>query len=203
MMTCKHKSTIIENEAQIQFALKECKRKWKPNIAQVAKQFGVACTTLSHHVSRHKSRQETHEDTQIITCTEENELAQWITILSQTGFAPQHIKVQQMAEAICKHRTHFVNDESTEHIEYPPLGQDWVCNFLNCHLHLQTIVRKPIETSRMEGTTIDTLKPWFDMVCQEVLNNPEVDFENIYNMDELGFSIGTIKAGHVITNKHI
>ena len=33
-----------------------------------------------------------------------------------------------------------------------------------------------------------------------MVNDPDVLLENIYNMDESGFSIGTIKAGRVIVD---
>ena len=42
------------------------------------------------------------------------------------------------------------------------------------------------------------LRKWFDAFEEEVVNDPDVLLENVYNMDESGFSIGTIKAGRVI-----
>ena len=33
-----------------------------------------------------------------------------------------------------------------------------------------------------------------------MVNDPDVLLENVYNMDESGFSIGTIKAGCVIVD---
>jgi len=36
-----------------------------------------------------------------------------------------------------------------------------------------------------------------------VVNDPDVLLENVYNMDKSGFSIGTIKAGHVIVDSKV
>ena len=47
------------------------------------------------------------------------------------------------------------------------------------------------------------LKKWFDAFYEEVETDPEVLRENVYNMDESGFCIGTIKAGRVIINASI
>ena len=47
------------------------------------------------------------------------------------------------------------------------------------------------------------LEKWFDAFYEEVETDPEVLLENVYNMDESGFSIGTMKAGRVIINASI
>ena len=44
---------------------------------------------------------------------------------------------------------------------------------------------------------------WFSVYQAEVLNDPKVLDENVYNMDESGFSIGTIKAGRVVVDSQI
>ena len=71
------------------------------------------------------------------------------------------------------------------------------------HTHLQTIVGKTIEASRIKGTSLEILQKWFDAFEQEVLNDPQVTLENIYNMNESRFSIGVIKAGHVIIDSRM
>src|SRR5947207_15731318 len=108
-----------------------------------------------------------------------------------------------MAESIRKCRLHAVNDDIMTRIEYPPLGHDWFTNFLGRHPHLKTIVGQTIESSRIQGTLPNVLKKWFDAFYEEVETDPEVLLENVYNMDESGFSIGTIKAGCVIVNTSI
>ena len=76
-------------------------------------------------------------------------------------------------------------------------------NFLRRHPELKTVVGKTIEKSRIKGTSAEVLKKWFDAFQREVINNENVLPENVYNMDESGFSIGTINASRVIVNTQI
>ena len=82
--------------------------------------------------------------------------------------------------------------------EYALLGQDWVRNFICRHPQLQTVVGKTIESARIERTNPEKLKQWFNEFEKEVINDPDVLIENVYNMDESGFSIGSIKVRRVI-----
>jgi len=70
-----------------------------------------------------------------------------------------------MAESI---RLCAVNDDTMTHVEYPPLGRDWVTNFIGRHPHLKTIVGQTIESSRIQGTLPNVLKKWFDAFYEEV-----------------------------------
>ena len=105
-----------------------------------------------------------------------------------------------MAEAIRNHCLREINDEYILLTEYALLGQDWVRNFIRCHPQLQTVVGKSIESSRIEGTMPETLQKQFNEYKEQVIDDPNVLMENVYNMDESSFSIGSIKAGHAIVD---
>jgi len=96
-----------------------------------------------------------------------------------------------------------VNDESVTLVEYPPLGKTWLKAFYGRHPQCQTVLAKPIEKARIEGTTPEILQKWFDAYQQEVVEDPDVRESNVYNMDESGFSIGAIKAGKVVVDKQV
>ena len=117
-----------------------------------------------------------------------------------TGFSPRHSLVREMSEAIWNRRLRAVNNENIELVEYPPLGRDWVRNFLNRHPQFKTVVSWTVDSVRIQGTSPEVLRKWFDAFEEEVVNDPDVLLENVYNMDESGFSIGTIKAGRVIVD---
>ena len=136
-----------------------------------------------------------------MTVAEEEELVQWMILkLTATGFAPKHTLVREMAEAIQNHRPREINDEYILLTEYAPFGQDWVRNFIRRHPQLQTVVGKSIESLRIEGTMPETLQKWFNEYKEQVIDNSNVPIENVYNMDESSFSIGSIKAGRVIVD---
>ena len=60
-----------------------------------------------------------------------------------------------------------------------------------------------IEASRIEGTSRERLEKWFTVYRKEVIEDPMVLDENVYNMDESEFSIETIKAGCVIIHSKL
>ena len=60
-----------------------------------------------------------------------------------------------------------------------------------------------IEKSRIEGTTADVLRQWFHACQLEIFDDPNGRIENVYNFDEAGFSIGTIKAGRVVIDRRV
>ena len=84
-----------------------------------------------------------------------------------------------------------------------PLGKNWVPNFIRRHPELKMVVGKTIDKARIKGTTVTTLQNWFDAFKKVVINDDDMHPENVYNMDESGFSIGTINASRVIVNTQI
>src|SRR5579859_4274623 len=71
------------------------------------------------------------------------------------------------------------------------------------HPELKTVVGKTINNACVKETTVDALKIWFDAYNREVIQDENVLFENVYNADESGFSIGTIQASRVIINSDV
>jgi len=83
------------------------------------------------------------------------------------------------------------------------LGKNWMQGFLRHHPQLKTVVGKMIEKARMKGTTQEVLQKWFDAFETVVIKDDDMSIGNVYNMDESGFSLGTINAGKVIINTQI
>jgi hypothetical protein len=110
--------------------------------------------------------------------------------------------VRYMAENIRQRRVINVNDQNNQHVHYDPIGEQWVSRFMGRHPELQTIIPRLIEASRVKDTSAEALQHWFDSVS-EAIAEYNIQPENIYNMDESGFSIGTIEASKVIINKYI
>src|SRR5437667_12720133 len=62
---------------------------------------------------------------------------------------------------------------------------------------------RTIQNARIKGTAVETLENWFQAFKKEVIDDKAVLRENVYNADESGFSIGTIKTSCVIINSQI
>ena len=105
-----------------------------------------------------------------------------------------------MAEAIRIQRIRKINTDESEHVSYPKLGKNWVSRFLKRHPNLHTVRGRSIEATRIRESSPEVLKKWFEEF-KRVIEELGVDIENIYNMDETGFSIGTIKSSNIIINK--
>ena len=83
------------------------------------------------------------------------------------------------------------------------LGCDWVWNFLHRHIKLKTVIGKTIKKSYIKGTSAEVLKKWFEAFEMKMIKDNDVLLENVYNMNESGFSIGTINITRVIVNTQI
>jgi hypothetical protein len=175
----------------------------KQSIPKLAKIYDVYRTTLNNPIRGRKSRREGRQKLQALSPAEENELIRWISKLTITGFSPPQKLVRKMAETIRNRRTRGINDASIRLIQYPPLGRHWIRNFIRRHPRLKTIIGQTIDASRIEGTRPEALRRWFDAYRVEVIEDPNVQMENVYNIDESGFSMGAIKAGRVVLDKEL
>ena len=86
-----------------------------------------------------------------------------------------------------------------ELVNYAPLGQRWVRHFLNRHPQLKSVTASSIDQNCTKDTSVDVLKKWFG-AFEDAMKRFNVKPQNVYNMDESGFAIGTIEATHVIIN---
>jgi hypothetical protein len=198
-MTRKLKPEMIESERRMSAAIEAVKLKQYISPEAAAPHFNVSAKTLRFRVNGRPSRQESRTTQQKVTPAAENELVQWITQLTITGYSPRHSVVREMAEEL---RLKYPPAEITNS-NIGPLGMDWVRNFLRRHPQLKTVVGKSIEKSRVDGTLPEILQNWFNIYNTEVIEDENITMENVYNADESGFSIGTIDASRVIVNTSV
>jgi len=86
-------------------------------------------------------------------------------------------------------------------VHYEPLGEYWVIRFMRRHPQLQTVLPRPIEGARVKDSSYEAINTYFKRIFS-VIEEYKIREENIYNMDESGFAIGTIEASKVIIDKH-
>jgi hypothetical protein len=77
------------------------------------------------------------------------------------------------------------------------LGRDWVPRFILRHPHLTVAIGRRIESVRMDRATKEVLNAWFD-AYKKVVQDCKITQGNTYNMDESGFSIGTMESTLII-----
>ena len=119
-----------------------------------------------------------------------------------TRYPARPSMVRYMAEHIRRQRVIGINDQNNQHIHYEPIGLQWVSRFMSRHPQLQIVVPRLIEATRVKDTSLEALQGWFDSISAAIAEY-NIQPENMYNMDESGFAIGTIEASKVIINKYI
>jgi DDE superfamily endonuclease/Tc5 transposase DNA-binding domain len=198
-----HKAAATE--VKIKEALQGIKDGIYKSAYDASKQLNLNNKTLNNRLTKKtKSRVEAREGQQILSKAEEQALVRWVTQITRSGHPARHPTVREMAEALRMQR-HCKVDNCTEAADVKldrPLGQQWVNRFLKRHPELQTIPGRTIEGSRVKESSEEKLTRWFNEF-KRVIDEYKVDPKNIYNMDETGFSIGTMQASVIIINKAI
>ena len=172
------------------------------NANEAAQKLGIPSNTLYRRLAGGKSRTEARQEQQHLTAAEEKALVQWLTRLIENGYPARHVFVREMAEEIRNRHVANINDNSIELVSYPSIGSSWVQRFLHRHQHLKTVIGVPIEAARMRDTSQEAIDNWFAAFV-ETIEEHNIMTENIYNMDETGFSIRTLQSAHVIIDKRM
>lgn len=198
----RQRSNSQSSETVIQEVLDSVTSGTYRNIMQAAKAFGISPKTVYHRKNGRSSRVVAREAQQNLTIPEEEALVRWITQLTKTGYAPQHHLLRAMAEEIREQRAAGLNDASQQLVIYPPLGKEWVTRFLQRHLSLSTSINKSIELARMRDVSKPIVEEWFRNL-RATVEEYGITPDNMYNMDESGFSLGTTENMRVIIDTEV
>ena len=120
--------------------------------------------------------------------------------MTATGNPVSHDYIREMAQEIQNNRTKCL--EGTDGpVQYnPPIGKLWPQRFLCRHPDLATTISRTIESSRLKETSHEAIEDWFNGF-EETIAEYQISVENMYNMDETGFSVRNIDGAYVVVNK--
>jgi hypothetical protein len=116
-----------------------------PSIRSAALHFNVPRETLRRRFHGGQTHGEAHEPAQHFSIGEEKALADLITRHSASGHPLTHLQVREIAEQIRSRRVLGINESGIQHINYEPIGQQWVQRFLQRQPHLKSIMGQSIE----------------------------------------------------------
>jgi hypothetical protein len=167
-----------------------------------AKQLSMSKATLYRRQNGGVGRVVARQSQQTLTEAEERALVKWLTHLTASGYPARHSIVRKMVVGIQQLRLAKINDASQEVVTYKPLGINWVSRFLHRYPQLQTIIARAIDTCRITEVTGPAIIEWFDVYTKIITENKILP-QNLYNMDETGFPIGTIQKARVIVDSSI
>jgi len=189
-----------EQEVRVQEAVAGLKSGIYKSTRAAAKACNIPRSTLRYRAAGRETRWDAHVDDQLLSGEEEKELVHWIGRLTASGYPPKLQTIREMAEAMRTRRVIGINEPTCIYIPYDPIGEQWPRRFLNRHSELATIIPESIEAIRIKETSAAVIQNWFDQYAS-LIQTHNIQPQDIYNMDETGFSIGSIKATRVVIDK--
>jgi len=189
-----------ERNRRIEEAIERKKLGKYKSYAEAADVLNVPLSSIYNRVNGRSTRVQVHEHEQLLSEEEETELARWIRELTVAGYPPKPYALREMAEAIRTRRIIGINDASITYVSYEAIGEQWLKWFMSRHPELDLLIAEQIEAARILDTSRPILEKWFNDF-RSVIDEFDIQQCDIYNMDETGFSIGSIKATRVIIDR--
>jgi hypothetical protein len=150
---------------------------------------GVPLSTLYHREHGRPSRKTKAEGQQYLTVPEEKALETFLKLMSDFGY-PVRIKfLPSFAYSIARQR-------STTNIAIKPPSKNWAQAFQKRHPGLKSRRVRALDWKRHESNIYDKIIHWFEVI-EQVLKDPAILPENVYNMDETGVMLcmlGSVKV---------
>ena len=115
-----------DREKRIKAALNALKEKGFRTVCSAARHFKVSHATLGRRWAGGKSMPEARESQQLLTSAEEKALAERIHQMTVTGHPPTQNLIHEIAHELRQHRLVSINDEGIQHVNYAPIGKEWV-----------------------------------------------------------------------------
>jgi hypothetical protein len=166
-----------------------------PSISQTASKFSIPTSTLQDRLKKAKTRIQSHENQQILSSIEEEELVIWISNASKLGVPTPLPLVKILAEEIQSNRF-----TSRAESEKSYISLRWIDRFRARHPTLETCFTRPIDALRFEGLEYSKVKSYFDGLS-EAIQRERYPASAIFNVDETGFSLGSTRKSVVLLDK--
>lgn len=198
-MGYKRATTKSYLEEDIQKAIISLKNDEFKSAEAAAAYFQVPPSTLKARMTGRKSRPHAHEKAQLLSNAEEKTLERWITRLTSTGYPATPTLVIETAEQIRQGRVKLSSPLNTQPTQLPPIGHEWLYRFLNRHPTLKGTYSRQLESARHQGVTYDKVSQWFS-AFRSRFTEQKYEPQNVYNMDETGFLLGTTQSTRIIVD---
>jgi hypothetical protein len=187
------------SEEDIQKAITSWKNREFSSIRATAIHFQVPAQTLRDRMAGRKTKAQAREEVQLLSNAEEKTLVRWITRLTSTGFPATPALVIETAEEIRRGRVKLAFSQNTQLTQLPPIGHEWLYRFLNGHPILKGTYSRQLESLRHQEATYEKISQWFS-VFRTRFEEQNYELQNVYNMDETGFAVGTTQSTRIIVD---
>lgn len=196
-MGYKRATSKVHSEEDIQKAITSWKNNQFRSLRATAIHFQVPLQTVRDRMAGRKAKAQAHEEAQLLSNAEEKTLVRWITRLTSTGFPATPALVIETAEEIRRGRVKLAFSQNTQPTQLPSIGHEWLYRFLNRYPILKGTYSRQLESARHQEATYEKISQWFS-VFRTRFDEQNYELENIYNMDETGFAVGTTQSTRII-----
>lgn len=177
-----------KHESQIQQALEALRNQEFPSIRAAARGYNVPESTLRTRLKGVQNRRTTHEYRKRLSVRQQEFLVEWILEQEAQGFPPSHARARDMATRILR-----MNGDSQE------LGKKWIHKFIQDNPRIASVVGKPIEAARINGTNPEAIQEFYTRL-QDLVHQYNIQPCNMWNMDEHGIGIGICTNSQVLAS---
>lgn len=166
------------------------------SVRACATAFNLPEATLRRRLKGHVSRSTAHENMQNLSPAEEETLVRWIARLTRTGYPISPSLTLKMAEEVRRSR---VTLSSHPHSYTTLISRRWLSRFYSRHPEIEGAYARQIDNARFKAINLEGVKRWFAAVTELILQHNYAT-EDIYNMDESGFSVGASQCSRKLVN---
>ena len=126
----------------------------------------------------------------------------YIHRMSLIGHPPTHDEIRKIANYLRRSRLLAtpveITPTSSVSSSVPLLGKNWINKFCRRHPSVVLTWTRALDTARIDGDTLQNLVAWFAEL-RGLYDRHGYAPENIYNMEETGFAIGSAQSTCVLT----
>ena len=154
----------------------------------------VSHSTLHHRARGRPSREEKAQGQQYLKPYEEEVIVKYLLKMSNLGYPIRMKFIPLLAYSVTRHRP------TTERPLKAP-GHNWAKALENRHPILLARRVKALDWNRHEKNIYRKIIHWFEVI-KDILQDPAVLAENVYNMDETGVMLSMLGSVKVLVGKH-
>ncbi|KAI5193410.1 hypothetical protein E4T38_09964, partial [Aureobasidium subglaciale] len=131
-------------------------------------------------------RRTAHAHEQRLSPRQEDLLVRWILEQEAQGFPPSHARAREMSIRVLR-----LNGDDK------PLGKRWITKFIRDNTRIASVIGRPIEAARINGTHPDLIQEFYT-AYEDAVRLLNIEPSNTYNMDEHGIALDICANSRVL-----
>jgi hypothetical protein len=177
---------MAQRELQIELALQAIRTGEVNSIRAAHRAYNIPESTLRARLNGTTNRRTAHQYRKRLSTRQEEFLIDWILEQETQGFPPSHARTREMATRIIR-----MNGDTQE------LGKRFVTKLIRDNPRIASIVGRPIEQARINGTNPEAIQEFYTLY-ERIVRDYNIQPCNMWNMDEHGIALGVCTNSYVL-----